>query len=65
MSAAEALSANRLHNQVLPNVSQLERSSSYQKEGVTGFSDATAAGLEDKGHKIQWVPCEWCAMLTE
>ncbi|OCF55483.1 gamma-glutamyltransferase [Kwoniella mangroviensis CBS 10435] len=55
LSAKEALRANRLHNQLLPNVSELEQSSTHQGITVDGFSEEQAKGLEMKGHKIKWV----------
>ena len=51
---AEALRANRLHNQILPNVSVVERSSTHQGITVDGLSETQVAGLEDKGHKLEW-----------
>ncbi|ORY34735.1 gamma-glutamyltranspeptidase [Naematelia encephala] len=56
MSAAEALRANRLHNQILPNVSLLERSSTHQGITIDGFSEEQARGLQEKGHVIEWLP---------
>lgn len=64
MTAAQALAAPRLHNQILPNVSFLERASNKPgQDPVKGFSDEVAQGLEAKGHKVEWmastrsVPC--------
>lgn len=59
MSAPGALRANRLHNQVLPNVSQLERSSTHQGITVDGFAENVARELQGKGHTIEWVTSEW------
>jgi gamma-glutamyltranspeptidase/glutathione hydrolase len=59
MSAAEAMRSNRLHNQIIPNVSQVERSSTHQGITVDGFSEEVVEGLKGKGHAIEWVPCEW------
>jgi hypothetical protein len=59
MSAAEAMRSNRLHNQIIPNVSQVERSSTHQGITVDGFSEEVVEGLKAKGHAIEWVPCEW------
>ncbi|WWD17920.1 gamma-glutamyltransferase [Kwoniella shandongensis] len=55
MTAAEAMRANRLHNQILPNFSDLERSSTHQGITIDGFSEEQVKGLEGKGHKIRWV----------
>ncbi|WVQ85542.1 gamma-glutamyltransferase [Cryptococcus sp. DSM 104549] len=55
MSASESLRANRLHNQILPNVSQVERSSTHQGVTVDGFTEEQGKALEAKGHKLQWV----------
>jgi gamma-glutamyltranspeptidase/glutathione hydrolase len=57
MTASEALRQNRLHNQILPNVSQLERSTTHQGIVIDGFSKEIADGLKAKGHEIEWVPC--------
>lgn len=57
MSATEALAAARLHNQIMPNVTYIEKSS--QKPGqapVKGFDEILAAGLQEKGHVVEWVP---------
>ncbi|KAL7425269.1 hypothetical protein Q5752_000957 [Cryptotrichosporon argae] len=54
-TAAEALRASRLHNQILPNVSQIERSNTTRGITVDGFSDELAAGLAGKGHALEWV----------
>lgn len=58
MSAGEALRASRLHNQVIPNVSQLEKSSTWQGREVPGFTEEVAKALESKGHKVEWVTSE-------
>ncbi|KAK8865895.1 gamma-glutamyltransferase [Kwoniella newhampshirensis] len=55
MSAAEALRANRLHNQILPNWSEVEKSSTHQGITVDGFSEEQGKGLEEKGHVLKWV----------
>jgi gamma-glutamyltranspeptidase/glutathione hydrolase len=55
MSATEALLESRLHNQVVPNISQLERSSTFQNLRITGFSEEMAEALRSKGHQIEWV----------
>ncbi|WVW82272.1 gamma-glutamyltransferase [Kwoniella bestiolae CBS 10118] len=55
LSAKEALRANRLHNQILPNVSQVERSSTHQGITIDGFSEEQVKGLEERGHQIEWV----------
>jgi gamma-glutamyltranspeptidase len=58
LSAAEALRANRLHNQVIPNVTQLERESTHQGITVSGFSEDMSTQLRAKGHQIEWVAGE-------
>ncbi|WRT64127.1 gamma-glutamyltransferase [Kwoniella shivajii] len=55
LSAKESLKSNRLHNQILPNVSLLERSSTIQGVTIDGFSQHQCKGLEEKGHKIEWI----------
>ncbi|KAK4684485.1 hypothetical protein P7C73_g5688, partial [Tremellales sp. Uapishka_1] len=55
MSATEALWAARLHNQILPNVSQVERTSVTGDRTVNGFTEEQARGLETKGHVLEWV----------
>ncbi|ORY25464.1 gamma-glutamyltranspeptidase [Naematelia encephala] len=55
-SAREALRASRLHNQILPNVSQLERQNTHQGSTVEGFSEELAEELRSKGHTVEWVP---------
>jgi gamma-glutamyltranspeptidase/glutathione hydrolase len=56
MSAAEALAASRLHNQILPNVSYIEPASSKPGQTpVKGFSQEVAKGLQEKGHVLEWV----------
>ena len=54
MSASGALAACRLHDQLLPNVVELERSNG--KSGrVEGFSEKCADALISKGHAVKWV----------
>jgi len=55
--------ATRLHNQILSHVSLVERSSTHQGITVDGVSDVQAAGLEAKGHKLEWVKGENCSVL--
>ncbi|KAI9638894.1 nucleophile aminohydrolase [Dioszegia hungarica] len=55
MSAAEALRANRLHDQIQPNVTYLERTSTTQGITVDGHSEELADGLREKGHVVEWV----------
>jgi gamma-glutamyltranspeptidase/glutathione hydrolase len=59
MTAAESLRASRLHNQILPNVSLLERASTVGNNTIDGFSSEQAAALEAKGHVIEWIPSEF------
>jgi gamma-glutamyltranspeptidase/glutathione hydrolase len=59
MSAMEALRASRLHNQIQPNVTYLERESSAQGITVDGHSEELAQALRAKGHTIEWVTCEF------
>lgn len=58
MSAAEALRANRLHDQIQPNVTYLERTSTTQGITVDGHSEELADGLREKGHVVEWVTGE-------
>jgi hypothetical protein len=51
--AGEAQRANRLHNQVQPNATKLERASEHQGEG-----------LREKGHEIEWIDCEKLLSMT-
>jgi gamma-glutamyltranspeptidase len=53
MSAKEAVSANRIHDQIQPTKTCLERA----KEGATtGHSEEQAKALEARGHTIEWSP---------
>lgn len=65
MSAAEALRANRLHDQIQPNVTYLERTSTTQGITVDGHSEELADGLREKGHVVEWVTGEsiWLSTL--
>ena len=56
MSAADALKAPRLHNQILPNFSDLEETNVAGETTIEGYPKEIAAGLEQKGHKIKWIP---------
>ncbi|ODO11948.1 gamma-glutamyltransferase [Cryptococcus amylolentus CBS 6273] len=65
-SAAQALSNPRLHNQILPNVSTVERGSNVRGVEVKGFTEEQVEGLRKKGHKVQWVEKAFstpCAIL--
>jgi gamma-glutamyltranspeptidase/glutathione hydrolase len=44
-----------VHNQVMPNVSKLEKPSSHQGIQIDGFTEEQVKGLEAKGHKIEWI----------
>lgn len=46
MSVAAALSAPRMHDQLMPNRLEVER----------GFDERVVAGMAARGHKILWVP---------
>jgi len=53
MTAQEAVSANRIHDQIQPKKTCLERA----KEGATtGHTEEQAKALEAKGHTIEWLP---------
>lgn len=52
-SALQALAAPRFHDQVLPDTTVLERGSDRGAE-VTGFDDATATALAERGHNVTW-----------
>ncbi|KAL0252796.1 gamma-glutamyltransferase [Cryptococcus tetragattii IND107] len=54
-SASQALAANRLHNQILPNVTKVERGSNIRGVRVEGFSEEQVEGLKQKGHVVEWV----------
>ncbi|WVF70603.1 gamma-glutamyltransferase [Kwoniella sp. CBS 6097] len=56
MTPFEALKEKRLHNQILPDHSVLERSGSYNGVQVEGFEEGSeiVKGLKAKGHKIEW-----------
>lgn len=59
MSADQALSAARLHNQILPNVTYIESDNVKPgKTPVTGFTEEVAAGLRGKGHVVERVAGE-------
>jgi len=59
MTAQEAVSANRIHDQIQPKKTCLERA----KEGATtGHTEEQAKSLEEKGHTIEWLPrMSFCA----
>lgn len=63
MSASEALRAPRLHDQIQPNVTYLERRSTAQGISVDGHSEELAEGLRKKGHNVDWVTGESLIML--
>ena len=53
MTAQQAVSANRIHDQIQPKKTCLERA----KEGATtGHTEEQAKALEAKGHTIEWLP---------
>lgn len=52
MSAHEAVSANRIHDQIKPIKTCLERASPPQ---VQGHTEAQAKALEDRGHTVEWL----------
>jgi gamma-glutamyltranspeptidase len=53
MTAQEAVTANRIHDQIQPRKTCLERA----KEGATtGHTEEQARALEAKGHTIEWLP---------
>jgi hypothetical protein len=55
MSAQEAVSASRIHDQIQPVKTCLERA----KEGATkGHTEEQAKALAAKGHTIEWLPRE-------
>jgi gamma-glutamyltranspeptidase len=58
MTAQDAVAANRIHDQIQPKKTCLERA----KEGATkGHTEAQARALEAKGHTIEWLPRESCS----
>ncbi|ORY26756.1 nucleophile aminohydrolase [Naematelia encephala] len=56
MTADESLRASRLHNQLLPDISYVEKDSFFGRTAVSGFSSAQVEDLKSKGHDIQWIP---------
>jgi gamma-glutamyltranspeptidase/glutathione hydrolase len=58
MSASDALRAPRLHDQIQPNITYLERKSIAQGITVDGHSEGLAEGLRKKGHVVDWVTGE-------
>jgi gamma-glutamyltranspeptidase/glutathione hydrolase len=62
--AGEAQRANRLHNQVQPNATKLERASEHQAVKIDGFTEEQAEGLREKGHEIEWIDCEKLLSMT-
>lgn len=65
MSSAEAQRMTRLHNQVMPNVTRLERASTHQGITVEPLDDGQVKGLEAKGHEIEWKNSERLSILSE
>lgn len=53
MTAKEAVSANRIHDQIQPRKTCLERA---KKGATTGHTEEQAKALEAKGHTIEWLP---------
>lgn len=58
LTVAEAQRATRLHNQVIPNVTKIEKPSKHQGIQVESFSQKQIQGLEAKGHKIEMIESE-------
>lgn len=56
-TCAEALDTVRLHNQVLPDVTLLERPTERGR-AVKTLDEVVVKGLEKRGHKIEWVESE-------
>jgi len=62
MTAQEAVTANRIHDQIQPRKTCLERA----KEGATtGHTEEQAKALEAKGHSIEWLPRTSPAYMRE
>lgn len=52
-----ALDTARLHNQVLPDVTLLEKQTSRGRT-VNVWGDDVVRGLEERGHKMEWIESE-------
>ena len=52
MSAHEAVAANRIHDQILPNRTCLEKASPPH---VKGHTEENAEALKACGHKVEWL----------
>lgn len=55
MSAREAVAANRIHDQIKPVKTCLEKPSPPH---VKGHTEEQAKALERHGHTIEWLPSE-------
>ncbi|WWC66244.1 gamma-glutamyltransferase [Kwoniella pini CBS 10737] len=54
-NAIDYLKLNRLHNQILPNYTILEKSSIHQNILIKGFIKEQEIELKKKGHNIKWI----------
>jgi gamma-glutamyltranspeptidase/glutathione hydrolase len=57
LGAGESLAQPRIHNQVLPNTTVLERTS-HRGRPVVQVPEETVRGLEERGHVIEWKDSE-------
>lgn len=55
MNAHDAVAASRIHDQILPNKTCLEKSSPPH---VNGHTEENAKALQARGHKVEWLPSE-------
>ncbi|EIW71538.1 hypothetical protein TREMEDRAFT_67823 [Tremella mesenterica DSM 1558] len=54
MSPDQALAAGRIHSQLQPSATELERSSDRRGDRLLGISEDVAADLEGRGHEVVW-----------